>query len=157
MHTRLTNFLRINKLFFSHQFGLRNGYSTNHALTSLTGMIRKALDEDKFACGVFIDLQKAFGTVDRDILLLKLSHYGIRGASYQWFKSYLTGRQQYTAIAQLKSDLCSINYGVPQGSALGPILFLLSINDLNQAILHSKVYHFADDTNFLYASHSLKK
>ena len=92
MHTRLTNFLRINKLFFSHQFGLRNGYSTNHALTSLTGMIRKALDEDKFACEVFIDLQKAFGTVDRDILLLKLSHYGIRGASYQWFKSYLTGR-----------------------------------------------------------------
>ena len=88
---------------------------------------------------------------------LKFNHYGVRGASYQWFKSYLTDRQQYTTIAHLKSDLCSINYGVPQGSVLGPILFLLYINDLSQAILHAKVHHFADDTNFLYASHSLKK
>ena len=120
-------------------------------------MIRKALDEDKFACGVFIDLQKAFETVDHGILLSKLNHYGVRGASYQWFKSYLIGRQQYTTIAHLKSDLHGINYGVPQGSILGPTLFLLYINDLNQAIVHSKVHHFADDTNFLYASHSFKK
>ena len=141
---------------FSHQFAFRNGYSTNHALTSLTEMIRKALDEDKFVCGVFIDLQ-VFDTVDHGILLSECNHFGVKGTSYQWFKSYLTGRQQYTTIAHLKSDLCSINYGVPQGSVLGPILFLLYINDLNQAILHSKVHHFADDTNFLYASHSLKK
>ena len=112
-------------------------------------MIRKALDEDKFACGVFTDLQKAFDTVDHGILLSKLNHYGVRGASYQWFKSYLTGRQQYTTIAHLKSGPCSINYGVPQGSVLGPILFLLYINDLSQATLHSKVHHFADGTNFL--------
>ena len=157
MHTCLTNFLQDNKLFFSHQFGFRNGYSTSRASTSLTEMIRKALDEGKFACEVLIDLQKAFDTVHHDILLSKLNHYGVRGASYQWFKSYLTGRQQYTTIAHLKSDLRSINYGVPQGSVLGPILFLLYINDLNQAIVHSKVHHFADDTNFLYASHSLKK
>ena len=112
-------------------------------------MIGRAIDEDKFACGVFIDLQKAFDTVDHGILLSKLNHYGVRGASYQWFKSYLTGRKQYTTISYLKSDLRSINYGVPQGSVLGPILFLLYINDLNQAIVHSKVHHFADDTNFL--------
>ena len=142
---------------FSHQFGLRNGYSTNHALTSLTEMIRKALDKGKFACGVFIDLLKAFDTVDHGILLSKLNHYGVRGASYQWFKSYLTGRQPFTAIAHLKSDFCSINYGVLQGLVMGPILFLLYINDLNRAILHSKVHRFADDTNFLYTSHSLKK
>ena len=148
MHTRLRNFLQINKLLFSHQFGFRNGYSTNHTLTSLTEMIRKALDEVKFAWGVFIDLQKEFDTVDHGILLSKRNHYGVRRASYQWFKSYLTGRQQLTTIAHLKSDLCSINYGVPQGPVLGPILFLLYINDLNQAILHSKVHHFADDTNF---------
>ena len=142
---------------FSHQFDFRNGYPTNHALTSLTEIIRKALDEDKFTCGVFIDLQKAFDTVDHGILLSKLNHYGVRGVSYEWFKSYLTGRQQFTTIAHLKSDLCSINYGVPQGSVLGPILFLLYINDLNQAILHSKIHHFTDDTNFLYASYSSKK
>ena len=93
MHIRLTNFLPINKLFFSHQFGFRNGYSTNHVLASLTEMIRKALDEDKFACGVFIDHQKTFDTVDHDILLLKRNHCGVRGASYQWFKSYITGMQ----------------------------------------------------------------
>ena len=82
MHTRLTNFLRINKLWFSYQLGFNNGYSLNHALTNSTEMIRKALDEDKFACGVFIDLQKAFDTVHHDILLSKLNHYGVRGASY---------------------------------------------------------------------------
>ena len=71
MCTCLTSILQINKLFFSHQFGFRYGYSTNHALTNLTEMIRKALDEDKFACGVFIDLQKAFATVDHGILLSK--------------------------------------------------------------------------------------
>ena len=157
MHMRLTNFCRMNKLFFSHQFGFRNGYSTNYAFTSLTEMIRKALDEDKFDYGVFIDLQKAFDTVEHSILLSKLNHYGVRGASYQWFKSYLTGRQQYTTIAHQTSDLCNMNYGVLQDSVLGPLLFLLYIDDLNQAILHFKVHHFADDTNFLYASHSLKK
>ena len=156
MHTRLTNFLQVYKLFFSLQFGFRNGYSTNHALTILTEMIGRAIDEDKFACGVFIDLQKAFDTVDHGILLSKRNHYGVRGASYQWCKSYLTSRQQYTTTAYLKLALRSINYGVPQGSVLGPILFLLYVNDLNQAIVHSKIHHFADDTNFLYASHSLK-
>ena len=78
----LTNFLQVNKFFFSHRFGFRNGYSTNHALTSLTEMIRKALDEDKFACGAFIDLQKAFDTVDHGIFLSKLNHCRVRGASY---------------------------------------------------------------------------
>ena len=115
MHTRLTNFLLINKqtLVFS-SIWFRNGYSTNHALTSLTEMIRKAFDEGKFACGVFIDFQKAFDDVDHGILLSKLNHYVVRGASYQRFKSYLTGRQQFTTIAHLNSDLCSVNYGVPK-------------------------------------------
>ena len=85
------NFHRINKLFFSHQFGFCNGYSTNHPLTNLTEMTRKALDEDTFACGVFIDLQRVFDTVDHGIILPKHNHSGVRGASYQWFKSYLNG------------------------------------------------------------------
>ena len=91
IHIRLTNFFRMNKLFVSHQFGFRNGYSTNHALNSLTEMIRKELD--KFAWGVSIYLQKGFDTVDHDILLSKLNHYGIKRASYRSFKSNLTGRQ----------------------------------------------------------------
>ena len=156
MHIRLVNFLRKTKLLFCQQFGFRSGYSVNHALTSLIELIRKALDEEKFACGVLIDLQKAFDTVDHNIFLSKLYHYGVKGTPHQWFKTYLTGRQQCTTINHQKSSLSNIKYGVPQGSVLGPLLFLLFINDLNKAVAHCKVHHFADDTNFLYASHSLK-
>ena len=102
------------------------------------------------------DLQKAFDTVDYNILLPKLYHYGLKETPHRWFKSYLTGRQQHTTINHQKSSLSNIKYGVPQGSLLGPLLFLLYINDLNKAVVHSKVHHFADDTNLLYASHSLK-
>ena len=123
MHIRLVNFLKKNKLLFCHQFGFRNGYSVNHGLTSLTELIRKALDEDKFACGLFIDLQKAFDTVDHNILLSKLYHYGVKGTPHQWFKSYLTGRQQNTTINHQKSSLSNVKYGVPQGSVLGHCCF----------------------------------
>ena len=92
MHIRLVNFLRKNMLLFCHQFGFRSGYTVNHALTSLTELIRKALDEDKFSCEVFIDLQKAFDTVNHNILLSKLYPYGVKGTPHQWFKSYLNGR-----------------------------------------------------------------
>ena len=98
MHICLVNFLKKNKLLFCHQFGFRNGYSVNHALTRFTELIREALDEDKFACGVLIDLQKAFDTVDHNILLSKLYHHGVKGTPHQWFKSYLTGRQQYKQL-----------------------------------------------------------
>ena len=98
--------------------------------------MRKALDEDKLTCGVFIDQQKAFHTVDHNILLSKLYHYGVKETPHQWFKSYLTGRQQYTTINHQKSSLSNIKYGVPQGSVLGP-LFLLYINNLNKAVFFS--------------------
>ena len=155
MHIRLVNFLKKNKLLFCHQFSFPNGYSVNHALTSLTELI-KALDEDKFACGVFIDLQKAFHTVDHNILLSKLYHYGVKETPHQWFKSFQQAGSNIT-INHQKSSLSNVKYGVPQGSVLGPLLFLLYINDLNKAVVHSKVHRFADDTDILYASHSLLK
>ena len=155
MHIRLTNFLRKNKVLFSYQFGFQNNYSTNHAFISLTEMIRNALDIGKFAC-VFIYLQKAFDTVNHDILLSKLNHYGIRGVAFDWFKSYLSDRTQYATINNERSEIQTIKYGVPQGSILGPLLFLIYINDLSRSIKNSKIHHFADDTNLLYASSSLK-
>ena len=102
-------------------------------------------------------MQKAFDIVDHQILLAKLNHYGIRGVSNDWFKSYLSNRNQYVSINGYESDLTAINCGVPQGSVLGPLLFLLHINDLNQAIKFCKVHHFADDINLLCLSNTIKK
>ena len=149
IYERVYSFLTEQNSFYELQFGFRNKHSTAHALFSLTEQIRKALDNNSFACGIFIDLKKAFDTVDHTILLSKLKHYGISGTANKWLSSYLTDRQQYVTINGFQSDKRSIKIGVPQGSVLGPLLFLIYINDLNKAISFSSVHHFADDTNLL--------
>ena len=101
---------------------------------------------------MFIDLQKAFDTVNHEILVDKLSYYGIRGISNQWFKSYLSNRTQYVSINGFDSDKMNIKHGVPQGSVLGPLLFLIYINDLYKSLVYSAAYHFADDKNLLVVS-----
>ena len=95
--------------------------------------------------------------MDHQKLLAKLNHCGIRGVSNDWFKSYLSNRSQVVSINGYESGLGAINCGVPQGSVLRPLLFLIYINDLNQAIKFCKVHHFADDTNLLCLSNSIKK
>lgn len=149
VHSRVYKFLEDSQCIYSLQFGFRKKHSTNHALIDITETIRRALDDKKFACGVFVDLQKAFDTVNHDILIDKLDHYGIRGAANNWFSSYLTNRSQFVSILGFDSSTKPIPHGVPQGSVLGPLLFLIYINDLHFAIKNSKVYHFADDTNLL--------
>ena len=98
VYSRLYSFLNLHNCIYELQFGFRAKHSTNHALLSLTEMIREALDNSNFACGIFIDLQKAFDTVDHEILLNKLEYYGIRGLANNWFKSYLSNRQQFVSI-----------------------------------------------------------
>ena len=139
------------------QFGFRQKFLTSHVLINLTENIRQALDEGYIGCGIFVDLQKAFDTVDHEILLSKLDYYGIRGISNNWFKSYLSNRKQFVSINGYDSGLAEIKYGVPQGSVLGPLLFLLYINDVNQAITFCQLHHFADDTNLLYLGKLIKK
>ena len=141
---------------FDSQFGFRPHHSTNQALITITEHIRSGLDKNNFTCGVFLDFQKAFDTVNHGILLSKLSYYGVRGIAHDLFKSYLTNRKQHTIINGVSSSVLSITHGVLQGSVLGTLLFLIYINDLNHVVKHSTVHHFADDTNSLYFSSSLK-
>ena len=149
IHERTYNFLEKYNCIYKYQYGFRRSHSTNHALIEITEKVRKALDSGKFACGIFVDLQKAFDTVNHDILLNKLEHYGLRGTSKSWFKSYLDNRKQLVSINGVDSETKLMKHGVPQGSVLGPLLFLIYINDLHRAILYSQSYHFADDTHLL--------
>ena len=155
MYKQVHNFLTENNIIYDLQFGFRQKFSASHALINFTENIRQALDEGYIGCGIFVDLQKAFDTVDHEILLSKLDYYGIRGISNNWFKSYLSNRKQFVSINGYDSGLAEIKCGVPQGSVLGPLLFLLYINDLNQAIKFCNVHHFADDTNLLYLGKSI--
>ena len=157
MHKWLYKFLEDQLLIITKQFGFRQGHSTIHALIDLTEDIRRALDENNFAIGIFVDLQKAFDTVDHKILLKKLEYYGVRGIANEWFKSYLSGRKQYVSISGHDSDVKAIEVGVPQGSVLGPLLFLIYINDMHNAITYSTTRHFADDTNLLIKGKNLKQ
>ena len=157
MASRLNTFLELHSIVYSNQYGFRAGCSTSHSLISITETIRKTIDEGKFGCGVFIDLKKAFDTVNHDILLQKLEHYGIRDVALKWFKSYLTGRKQFVHVNGANSEVKDIVCGVPQGSVLGPLLFLLYINDLPNISDSLKFYLFADDTNIYYESDNLNR
>ena len=103
MYKRLYTFLNNNNIIYNLQFGFRKQYSTSHDLINITENIRKALDDRNIGYGVFVDFQKAFDTVDHQILLAKLNHYGIRGVSNDWFKYYLSNRNQYVSINGLDS------------------------------------------------------
>ena len=122
---------------------------------SLTEAVRNTLDNKRLGCGIFIDLQKAFDTVNHRILLSTLEHYGVRGCALEWFRSYLSDRKQYVSVNGSNSDLLSITCGVPQGSVLGPLLILIYINDLPNVSMTFTSYLFADDTTIYYESKDL--
>ena len=147
VHKRLIAFLKKYKILYLYQFGFRKDYSTTLALIEIVDNIIKDLQDGKYVAGLYIDFSKAFDTVDHDILLYKLNHYGIRGDALEWFKSYLKGRNQYTVVNGTDSDQQDIKYGVPQGSVLGPLLFLIYTNDIAGCTTESnKTRLFADDT-----------
>ena len=147
------SFLESKSILIDQQFGFRENYSTYMAVMNMYNGVSAAIDKKEFAIGLFIDLSKAFDSLSHDILLQKLSHYGIRGLALSLFGSYLQNRYQYVAFNNVTSPLEKITYGVPQGSILGPVLFLIYVNDIVNCSSILKFVLFADDTN-LYHSDS---
>ena len=126
-------FLEKNEVTFQGQFGFRSNHSTTHSILLIADKIQKAIENKMYSCGIFLDLSKAFDTVDNTILLKKLENSGIRGIIQKWFLSYLSNRKQYVSIGNAISQQEPITCKVPQGSVLGSLLFLLYINDFNNS------------------------
>ena len=142
-------------MIYNRQFGFHSNYSTNHSLNSITEHIKKSLDDGNLVGGVFIDPEKAFDTVNYEILCNKLPYYGFRGKIELLIKSFLNNRKQLVSINGYESGNLPLNCGVPQGSTLGPWLFLLYINDFRFSLQHSSS-HFADDTCIIYSSKKIQ-
>ena len=149
IYNRLYGFFTSRGILHDDQFGFRKGHSTSHALHKSVDSITKSLANGRHVLGIFIDLSKAFDTLDHNILLSKLEHYGVRGSALSLMSSYLSNRKQYVCFNNISSDTLSIRYGVPQGSILGPLLFLLYMNDIMNSFTDydTRFVLYADDTN----------
>ena len=151
IYNRLIDFVDENKILAELQFGFQKNKSTEQAVTSIVSDLEQAKENKKSSYCIFLDFAKAFDTVNHDILLAKLDHYGVSGIAQNLFKSYLTNRTQQTEINGVLSDSGVIKHGVPQGSVLGPLLFLLYINDISESSKILKFFLFADDTTVFYS------
>ena len=149
VHKQLLSYFNENRLFYDHQYGFRPQHSTESACLELVDRLFSLLDEDKIPFAIFMDLSKAFDTLNHDVLLYKLSYYGVKNAPLSWFKSYLSNRKQYVNFNNSKSSTSLTTIGVPQGSILGPLLFLIYVNDAATVSPLFKCILYADDTTLI--------
>ena len=156
-YDQLISYIEKHNILYNFQFGFRKGFCTEYAILETVENLKTAIHNSQITCGIFLDFSKAFDTVNHKILLDKLFKYGIRGIPRQWFTNYLSNRQQYVKINDSESSLMDITCGIPQGSTLSPLLFLLYINDLPKCStkLHFRI--FADDTNIFFSSNNPKE
>ena len=153
IYNRLIHFLTKHNVIFNRQYGFRKGFSTDLALIDIYDKLTYALQNNESTVGIFLDLSKAFDTINHEILLTKLSIYGIRGLPLKLLTNYLSNRQQFTSFNCVDSKMSRVICGIPQGSILGPLLFLLYVNDLPRSSKILKFILFADDSN-IYFSHN---
>ena len=152
VHTQVMKYLEVNNLLSIYQFGFRKNRSTELAATTFIDQVRKGMDNGKYTGAIYIDLSKAFDTISHATILNKLPEFGIVGTPYDWFSSYLFCRYQSVAMNNVVSDSEPIYCGVPQGSILGPLLFLLHFNNSAKTLVHCNIVKYADDT-VLFISH----
>ena len=155
MLARLVRYLDLNNVLNNRQFGFRHDLGTSDALIDFLTKIYDAFNANEYTLCAFIDFKKAFDTVPHDILICKLNHYGVRGNILKWFKSYLSDRKMFIEFNGVSSSLCDVTFGVPQGTVLGPFLFIIYINDILNSTTVLRFLLYADDTTIFYSGKSL--
>ena len=157
MYNRIYKFLEAGNSIYESQYGFRSGRSCEHASLNAQNVLLNSLSKHQMSLLLLIDFSKAFDMVDHSILINKLEHYGIRGIALKWMESYLSDRKQFVSVNGKDSEILTMKYGVPQGSILGPLLFIIYINNIPEIAQYATFILYADDANIILTADSIEQ